>query len=106
MFILLHHKICYKTHIEHEMNLKIKVKPADAAVLSYIVQQISGPDKSDQTIFYWESGSISRTSPATPKEFRGDKVFREIRHLPPEKNYKGKMLVNRQRGEVKSIVFE
>jgi len=83
-----------------------KLNAVDAAVLSYLVQQIAGSDLSDQTIFYWEKGSVSRTSPPTPSDFRGDKVFRNLRHLPPVKQYTGEMIVNRQRGEVKSITFK
>lgn len=78
----------------------------DSSVLAYIINKISGPGKSDKTIFYFEGGSVSRTSPPTPREFRGDKVFRELRHLPPIEGYSGKMIVNRQGGVPKSIEFK
>ena len=86
----------------------IKLSVVDSSVLGTLVERItgrSGPDISDTTIFIFEGGSVVNTIPATPDHFRGDELFREIRHLPPTKRYKGQMSVYRQGGDVKGIEF-
>lgn len=87
-------------------SIKHKLRLIDATVLGYIINKISDTDLSDQTILFWQDGSVKRTSPPTPLEFHGDKSFRAIRHLPPVKNFSGKMVVNRHGGKPKTIQFD
>lgn len=85
------------------------INPVDASVLAYAVDNITGkiePDVSDQTVLIFQDGSVHATEPATPEGFRGDKIFRQLRHLPPVKGYTGRMVVNRQGGVPRSISFE
>ncbi|RLB81911.1 MAG: hypothetical protein DRH24_08555 [Deltaproteobacteria bacterium] len=85
--------------------IRRKLKVDDAAVLGFIINNIRGEGLSDQTIFYFEGGSVRSTKPATPTTLRGDNTFRQLRSLPPMERYTGEMIVNRQGGEVKNIEF-
>ena len=89
--------------------MKKSINEEDAAILGYIVNEItgrSGSEVSDQTIFIFEDGSVSNTIPATPDHFRGDKSFRHLRSLPEKKYFSGRMIVNRQGGEIKNYNFQ
>jgi hypothetical protein len=80
----------------------------DKSLIGTLVDRVtgqSGPNVSDRTIFIFEGGSVCGTIPATPDSLRGRKLFREIRHLPPTASFTGKMVVDRQGGEIKSIEF-
>jgi len=78
----------------------------DQSVLNFITQTISGKGGTDSTTFIWQNGSVCTTIPATPDHFRNNEAFKNIRHLPPVKQYSGRMQVDRQLGGVKKISFE
>lgn len=82
-----------------------KIGDVEASVLGFIINEIRGAGFSDQTIFYFEGGSVRWTEPTTPDSFLGNIVFRKLKNLPREKKYTGQMFVDRQGGEVKSISF-
>lgn len=86
-----------------------KLTIVDNSILGTIVDRItgnSGANASDKTILKFDNGSVTWTIPATPEHLRGSSLFRKIRHLPPTKQFTGRMVVNRQGGLVKSITFE
>lgn len=85
--------------------IKVKISTVDEALLGFIIDMISGKGGTDKTIFFWQNGAVCGTKPATPNDLRGDEIFRQIRHLPPEKKFNGRMEVNRQLGEVKEVIF-
>jgi len=78
----------------------------DVSVLSYLVQEITHTyDGTDTTELLWQNGSIHGTIPATPEKLRGSELFKQLKHLPPERSFSGTMKLHRQGGVVKGYSF-